>query len=252
MPVVDMDTALSFYTGVLTFNKVSDNEFSGQDVDRRTGLSGARVRVVRLQLGDEFIELRQFLTPPGKPYPSESSGNDRWFQHVAIVVGNMDDAYAALSAAHVQSISMGPQQFPDWNVKAGGIRAFYFKDPDGHPLEIIWFPDGKGAAKWHRFTPPLFMGIDHTAIVVASTPQSLAFYRDELGLNVAADSDNSGIEQERLSNVEHAHVQITSLRADAGPGVEFLDYVAPLDGKPAPADEAINDEISSQIAAHRR
>ena len=32
---------------------------------------------------------------------------------------------------------------------AGGIQAFYFRDPDGHFLEMLAFPAGKGDAKWH-------------------------------------------------------------------------------------------------------
>ena len=61
---------------------------------------------------------------------------------------------------------------PDWNPSAGGIRAFYFRDPDRHVLEVIWFPAGKGAPRWQRHAPTaLFLGIDHTAIVVADTDE---------------------------------------------------------------------------------
>ena len=88
---------------------------------------------------------------------------------------------------------------------AGGIQAFYFKDPDGHALEILQFPEGKGDAKWHRLAKQdqgkLFLGIDHTAIVVSDTDASLKFYRDALGMRVAGESENYGIEQERLNNV---------------------------------------------------
>jgi catechol-2,3-dioxygenase len=76
--------------------------------------------------------------------------------------------------------------------KAAGIQAFYFKDPDGHPLEILRFPPDKGDAKWHLPTEKLFLGIDHTAIVVRNTEDSLKFYRDVLGLTVVGESENYG------------------------------------------------------------
>jgi len=41
------------------------------------------VRAVRLRLGEEQIELLQFLAPGGRPIPLDSRSNDRWFQHVA-------------------------------------------------------------------------------------------------------------------------------------------------------------------------
>ena len=113
--------------------------------------------------------------------------------------------------------------------------------PDGHALEILSFPDGKGLPKWHRPGTRLFLGIDHTAIVVSDTDASLRFYRDALGLRVAGSSDNHGVEQERLNNVEGAHLRITALRGASGPGVEFLEYLNPHTGRPAPADARSDD-----------
>ena len=79
------------------------------------------------------------------------------------------------------------------------------------------------------------------------TERSLAFYRDRLGLQVAGTSENWGIEQERLSGVGGAHVRITTLRADNGPGIEFLQYLAPRDGRPIPADTRPDDLWAEQI-----
>jgi len=39
------------------------------------------MRVVRLRLGEEFIELTEYLAPKGRPFPVDSRSNDRWFQH---------------------------------------------------------------------------------------------------------------------------------------------------------------------------
>jgi catechol 2,3-dioxygenase-like lactoylglutathione lyase family enzyme len=234
--VSDMDRAVDFYTRVLAFQKVADREVSGEAYERLFGLFGLRVRAVRMRLGDEYLELLQFLTPHGRPIPLDSQSNDRWFQHVAIIVSDMSAAYARLRSFNVAHASSGPQRLPDWNPNAGGIEAFYFRDPDGHNLEILAFPAGKGLAKWQVRDGRLFLGIDHTAIVVADTEASLRFYRDLLGLHIAGSSDNYGTEQEHLNNVFGAHLRITALRAEHGPGIEFLEYLAPRTGRALPAD----------------
>jgi catechol 2,3-dioxygenase-like lactoylglutathione lyase family enzyme len=246
LTVSDMDRSVDFYTSVLDFRKVSEVERAGPELETLDSVFGARVRVVRLQLGDEMLQLSQFLAPRGRPAPVDSRSNDHWFQHVAIIVSDMDRAFARLQQRKVQFASTGPQLLPKSIPEAAGIRAFYFRDPDGHPLEILQFPPDKGEARWHRPTDRLFLGIDHTAIVVSDTRASLAFYRDLLGFRVAGESMNFGTEQAHLNNVPGARLHITSLRAPAGPGVEFLEYLVPRDGRPFPEGERANDLVHWQ------
>jgi catechol 2,3-dioxygenase-like lactoylglutathione lyase family enzyme len=241
MTVSDMERSVAFYANVLQFETVSDVEVWGEDYERLQGVFGLRMRVVRMRLGDETIELTEYLTPRGRPIPGDSRSHDRWFQHIAIIVSDMDRAYARLREHRVEHVSPAPQRLPDWNAKAGGIRAFYFKDPDGHPLEILSFPPDKGDPKWQRPSDRLFLGIDHAAIVVVDTTRSLGCYRDTLGLRVVGESENHGPEQERLNNVFGARLRITTLRAAAGPGIEFLEYLTPRDGRPVPGDARPND-----------
>ena len=240
MTVSDMDRALDFYTGVLSFEKVSDVEVVGEAYEQLQGVFGLRMRVVRLRLGDEILELTEYLAPRGRPIPVDSKSNDRWFQHIAIIVRDMDEAYGWLRQHKIQHASTGPQTIPEWNVGAAGIRAFYFRDPDGHTLEVLSFPPDKGAPKWQR-KDRLFLGIDHTAIVVDDTDVSLRFYRDALGFQVTGESRNHGTEQEHLNNVAGAHLRITGLRAPSGPAIELLEYLAPDDGRPFPGDARAND-----------
>ena len=233
--VGDMDRSVAFFTSVLEFRRVSEVEVAGPEYEHLEGVFGIRMRVVTLALGDERLKLAQFLAPRGKPFPFDSRANDHWFQHIAIVVSDMDRAYARLRAYRVEYASTSPQTLPRWNPHAGGIRAFYFRDPDGHFLELIQFPPGKGDPRWQRANGRLFLGIDHTAIVVANTKASITFYQ-RLGFHVAGTSENYGTEQEHLNNIFGAHLRITSLRAHNGPGVELLEYVAPRDGRPIPID----------------
>lgn len=242
--VSDMDRSLDFYTRVLPFEKVSDVETWGGEIEHLTGVFGTRVRVVRLKLGDEAIELTEYLTPRGRPVPVDSRSNDKWFQHVAIIVSDMDAAYAQLRANKVRYASTAPQKLPDYITAAAGIRAFYFKDPDEHVLEILSFPPGKSASKWRApaRTGKLFLGVDHTAIVVGDTDRSLGFYRDALGLAVAGESLNYGTEQEHLNNVFGARLRITGLKTHKpGIAVEFLEYLAPSGGRAYPPDSKSND-----------
>ncbi len=239
--VSDLDRAVAFYTNVLTFEKTREYETLGSGLEHLEGVFGARIRTARLKLGDEEIELTEYLAPQGRPHPLDARSNDRSFQHIAIIVSDMDKAYARLREHKVKHASTGPQLLPAWNKNAGGIQAFYFRDPDGHALEILAFPPDKGAAKWHQPSDRLFLGIDHTAIVVEDTERSLRFYRDTLGMQVAGASENHGVEQEHLNNVFGARLRITALRAASGPGVEFLEYLAPTNGRPYPPDSQAND-----------
>ena len=244
--VSDLDRAVAFYTDVLGFEKSGEKEVLGPEYERLVGVFGMRARVATLTLGRETIELTEYLAPRGRAMPPDSRGNDRWVQHIAIVTSDLERAYALLREHRVEQASTGPQRLPDWNPAAGGIRAFYFRDPDGHFLELIQFPDGKGDPRWQKADGRLLLGIDHTAIVVADTDASLRFYRDLLGLRVAGTSENWGPEQERLNGVFGARLRITTLRAPHGPGVELLEYRTPRDGRPRPSDARANDLLHWQ------
>src|SRR5438874_2383533 len=245
MTVSDMDRAVEFYSA-LTFQKISDVEVLGDEFDHHQGVVGARVPIVPMQLRNDYLDLTQYLAPPGRPIPADSRSNDLWFQHVAIVVRDMDQAFEKLRALKVQFVSTGPQTLPPSIKAAAGIKAFYFRDPDQHNLEIIYFPPGKGDPRWQEKTDNLFLGIDHTAIGIANTESSLRFYRDVLGLRKAGESENFGTEQEHLNQVFGAHVHITGMRAASGPGIEFLEYLTPRDGRRRPVDSKANDLLHWQ------
>ena len=233
--VGSLQRAIDFYTKVLTFELVSQSEV----VDE-----GARSRIARLRLGREAIDLVEHVAPRGRPLPADARSNDRWFQHIAIIVNDIDQAHLWLKRHGVERTSPEPQRLPDWNPNTGGIWAFYFKDPDGHALEILQFPPDKGAARWQAPNDKVFLGIDHTAIVVGDTDASLRLYRDVLGLQVVGRSENHGPEQERLNAVTGARLRITTLRAAGGSGIELLEYVAPRTGRALPVDTALTDLIA--------
>ncbi len=241
--VSDLDRSVAFYRNVLTFKPVSDVEVDGPAYDRLWGVFGVRARVVRMQLGEQQIELTQFLSPPDvRPIPVPSYSNDLWFQHFAIVVRDMEAAWEHLRKHRVRQISPRPQTIPVSNPAAAGIKAIKFRDPDGHNLELLWFPEGKGNPVWKRAGAELFLGIDHTAMTVRSTENSIKFYRDLLGLTVAGGTLNMGTEQEHLDSLPGARARVTGLAPKTGPpGVEFLEYELPTAGRPIPSDSHPTD-----------
>jgi catechol 2,3-dioxygenase-like lactoylglutathione lyase family enzyme len=147
LTVNDLASEVGFFTQVLPFVEVSRREVKDRAIGDPLGPPGDQLHVAELKLGSERITLTEHSTK-GQPIPSDSRSYDHWFQHIAIVVSDMDKAYACLRENKVKHVSSGPQTLPEWNPNAGGIKAFYFCDPEDHVLEIIWFPPGKGDPKW--------------------------------------------------------------------------------------------------------
>jgi catechol 2,3-dioxygenase-like lactoylglutathione lyase family enzyme len=221
--VSDLDRAEAFYRDGLGFRVIARGR-SNQGTLAALGVGNIGAVEVVMRLGAQDIALVQFAKQ-GRPYPWDSRSDDLWFQHLALVVNDMDRAYAHLSShAGWYPISEGgPQLLPPSN---GAVRAFKFRDPDGHPLELIWFPPGEGRAVWRKTaSAATFLGIDHTALTVASTSRSLAFYC-ALGLRVTERSLNRGPAQERLDGLPSSRVRVTGLRpvTASSPGLELLGY----------------------------
>jgi catechol 2,3-dioxygenase-like lactoylglutathione lyase family enzyme len=241
--VADADREANFFVKVLHFQQVSDFHVSGSEYDKMEGVFNANLRIVHLKLGEQMVELTQYVSPPtGRPIPVPSYSNDAWFEHLAIVVADMTAAYKILQANNVQQISGEPITIPESNPGAAGIKAIKFRDPEGHDLELIYFPPGKGDPAWHRPTTRLFLGIDHTAMTVDSPEKGVAFYRDLLGFDVGGITLNSGATQAVLDDLFNDTCLVTPLLpAAAPPHIEFLDYKTPPGGRPMPVDTKADD-----------
>ncbi|MGI4746942.1 MAG: VOC family protein [Janthinobacterium lividum] len=198
------------------------------------GVEG-QATVRRLRLGQQEIELVGF-DEAGASYPEDSTSHDGWFQHLALVTTDMAAAYARLSANtdwRTITTGGGPVTLPH---SSGGVTAFKFRDPEGHPLELLEFPAGAG--KPHA-------GIDHSAIVVAHAEQSAAFYKS-LGLTVSSRSVNLGPEQDALDAAPDVQVDVTGLSPpQATPHIELLVYRTPAirPGAVGPADIACTRSV---------
>jgi catechol 2,3-dioxygenase-like lactoylglutathione lyase family enzyme len=226
--VSDLGRAESFYSSALSFRPVSRGAVD-QSILNALGVGQIRANEVSMRIGREEISLVQFASP-GVSDPLDSRSNDLWFQHLAIVVTDMQAAYDHLRANNEwHAIStQGPQRLPE-----SGEQAFKFRDPDGHPLELLWLPPERRRGVWQGCisTPgaaSLFLGIDHSALAVSSTRRSLAFYR-ALGMRPGDRSLNVGPAQARLDGLPSARVKVTGLRpaSPESPGLELLAYQPP-------------------------
>jgi catechol 2,3-dioxygenase-like lactoylglutathione lyase family enzyme len=254
----DAAAARDFYGCFLGFEAGESQVLQPGAYSRLIGLPGATVRLQRLQLGQECLEISEILDlgpggRPGRPIPADSRSCDLWFQHICLVTSDLDQALArlgpALESGAARAVSRAPQTLPEWNTAAAGIRAFKFRDPEGHNLELLQFPPGKGEARWHGAAagPMTPLGIDHSALAVADSRRSCRFYDELLGLRLGGDGVNSGSTQDDLDGLTDTRVRITSHRCPTGAGVECLDYQLPNRGRPMPADLSAIDPAHWQI-----
>ena len=205
----------------------------------------ARGRRSVLRLGRERIELLEFTDSMGRPYPPGSTSTDLWFQHMAIVVNDMRRAYQLVMAnRRFRPISRnGPVRLPD---SSGGVTAFKVRDHDGHPLELLAFPEGHVPAQWRTADGTgVFLGVDHTAIAVSDSARSARFFGSVFGFSTGNRTENRGPEQADLDDVDDVRVSVTRLAPDLpAPRMELLHYHVGT-RRPIPPDTASNDIVAT-------
>jgi catechol 2,3-dioxygenase-like lactoylglutathione lyase family enzyme len=264
------DRLAAFYGSAFGCRLLSSERIEGAGFQTLMNVQGGARRLT-LSLGRENIELLEF-DHPGRPYPEDPSPLNVIFQHFAIVVSDVHRALQRLAqtVGWTPISEGGPQQLPQ---RSGGVTAFKFRDPDGHPLEFLAFPQDKAPARWQApAVNDLFLGIDHSAISIADTRRSTAFYGD-LGFRVASQAFNHGVEQQRLDGIADPHAEVTALAAnDETPHLELLCYrthsrpprdmvrnndaaatrlVIEMDQWPEPPGNRLGEQIVLDLDGHR-
>jgi len=230
--VGNLAAAEAFYCESFGFERVAQGVDGGGALAQLLGVEQVHTRSSVLRLGRDELELTA-CDPRGRDYPPQSTAADLWFQHIAIVVADMDEAYGALRRGRtmIPISTDGPERLPP---NTGSVTAFKFRDPEGHPLELSMFPPGVGAARWQAPNASgNCLGIDHSALGVADVATSLAFYTETLGMSVTGRSVNRGPEQDRLDGLASDGVDIVALQP-ADPTslhIELLGYPHPRHGR---------------------
>lgn len=247
MTVRELPRAEAFYCEALGFVRREETVIDEPAWMQLMGLeSPSTARVVALRLRAQEVELVVF-NPPGRPYREIRAANDQWFQHIAIVVDDIDAVWARLQRLSPIGITNGgPQRLPS---NTGGVTAFKFRDPEGHPLELLHFPPAVGADVWHENTGAVILGYDHSAIVVQNIEQSISFYTDLLGFHIAARTLNRGSEQDRLDGLANTEVDVVAMEPAevATPHLELLCYRKPPGQAPCREIRANDIECTRQI-----
>ncbi len=219
-----------FYESALGFHQVAVEHLSGARTEEELGLTGRTLRIT-LELGAQRVKLLQHVDQPGRAYPSCTAASDLLFQHFALVVVDMTAAMAQLARAPgwTPITINGPQRLP---ASSGGVTAFKFRDPEGHPLELLQFPADEMPARWqHAESHGPFLGIDHSAISVADSARSVAFY-ETLGLVISHRSLNDDPAQAQLDDLAHPVAEVIAMEPEqTTPHLELLCYRNAGNGK---------------------
>jgi Lactoylglutathione lyase and related lyases len=237
-----------FYESALGFRQLAVEHLSGARAQELLGVGGCVLRIT-LELGNQRMAIVQFVDRPGPAYPEDATASDLIFQHFAIVVADMAAAMAQLEQVPGWSTitTGGPQQLP---ASSGGVTAFKFRDPEGHPLELLAFPAGGVPEPWRRpGNPGPFLGIDHSAISVSDRARSVAFYAS-LGFQLKNQSVNDDPGQSRLDHLQQPMVVVTAMNVgQAPPHLELLCYRG--SGNASPLRLKANDVAASCLVFER-
>ena len=127
---VDIDASIEFYTTMLGYELLADDEISGPGLEAITGIEGIKGRVVVGLVGGQKVEFVRFEgATPGEP-----AEGARGLSGFTVRVDDLEAAMAAC-ADHGVPIVSGPSEIH-------GFQQFMIMDPDGVMVEISQPPDG--------------------------------------------------------------------------------------------------------------
>jgi len=129
----DLDRCLRFYTGVVGCEEAWSFAWDrgSAEADAITGLHGSAARAVMLKLGDSFLEVFEFRSPPVAGRESERRVCDHGITHICLQVENLHDEYERMKAAGMRF------HCPPQAQNTGFVT--YGRDPDGNVLELLEF-----------------------------------------------------------------------------------------------------------------
>jgi catechol 2,3-dioxygenase-like lactoylglutathione lyase family enzyme len=214
LTTAEPERLVRFYQG-LGF-AVGDRERIPDEEIALLGLAPGGTRLP-LRLGEQRVDLDSF-DHPGRPYPARATSADLFFQHLALVTDDASAAWTLAAALGAIPISTdGPVRLP---ASSGGVTAVKFRDPEGHPLELLQFPP-ESRSRWRGAG---LIGIDHSAISVSDVDASRSFY-EALELSAHGPTLNRGPTQEALDGLPGVEVDVVPMMPRREPPhLELLGY----------------------------
>lgn len=133
LSVSDLDRSIRFYCELLGMRlEWRIDHRKSEALEKVVGLRNVDVSYAMLSGWGGRIELFQYHTPVGHPYPSDKPVCDKGITHFAFQVEEIDALYEKLVGRGVR-FNTPPQVIRE------GVKATYLHDPDGMILELIQF-----------------------------------------------------------------------------------------------------------------
>lgn len=130
-----LERCLSFYTQVLGCEIAWEFGWPAgtEAADEVTGLRDSAARAAMLRLGDSYLEVFHFTSPPAPPADPQRPVCHYGITHICLEVRDIHAEYARLSAAGMRFHCPPQAQDTGW--------VTYGHDPDGNVIELLEFSD---------------------------------------------------------------------------------------------------------------
>lgn len=198
--VSDLRTSLAFYQDALGLEPFNDH---ADDVLRSVDL--------RLPGTDRFWRLEEYRE--SARYPASSRPCDPGFAHVCLYVGDAEGVLRRLqkrgftSRAPVQTVSSGAHT---------GAKAVYTMDPDGFVVELYQRAGETG--------PSEATGFFHHGITVADMDSTLAFWGEEVGVEILRRTVAPGAMAGPITAMQFEEVAAAFVALDESAQLEIFEY----------------------------
>ncbi len=128
--VSDLERSIAFYRDILGFSVTRVLEPNPDlPLAKVVGMPGASARIAHLDLHGQMLELFQYLSPEGRPIPSDYRQADKGYIHMGLTSDDARADYRRLQEHGVRFFSE-PVEFRP------GVWIFYFYGPDGEVCEL--------------------------------------------------------------------------------------------------------------------
>ena len=131
--VTDLDRSIHFYRDLLgmTVEWRIDHR-KNEALEKVLALKNVDVSYAMLSGWGGRVEIFQYHSPEGQPFPPDKPVCDRGITHFGFQVEDIDGLYEKLLGQGVR-FNTSPQ------VIRPGVKATYFHDPDGMTLELVQY-----------------------------------------------------------------------------------------------------------------
>jgi catechol 2,3-dioxygenase-like lactoylglutathione lyase family enzyme len=131
--VTDLDRSIHFYRDLLgmTLEWRIDHR-KNEALEKVLALKNVDVSYAMLSGWGGRVEIFQYHSPQGQPFPPDKPVCDRGITHFGFQVEDIDGLYEKLLGEGVR-FNTSPQ------VIRPGVKATYFHDPDGMTLELVQY-----------------------------------------------------------------------------------------------------------------